>query len=871
MNEKQQQLLFDKGITNVPSDALCSDNALEESLGMVYDNGEHRVIQKPVSYITEAEYTSITASGIPTILYVHKFNNNERFIGYISGGTIVWGHKVNSKFIQRGTFPGLTYASGVQVTSIGKTLVITNNTGIHYYLWAKDSSSNEIYKSLGDSFPKPEVEFKLDGFSTTYKEEEQNCIGMIYGIGDYWDITLGEQENWNNAIIGLFSKAKKKLWQDKKFYSSFCVRVALELYDGSYFHISNPIFMLNRFATYCTAHIDGLEVVKLKLNGQALKYKFSQDYTEWSDIVKNVTIFITKEYDLFDTKKDAICKYVPNSTILNGDPTGYHMTGNSVYIDGAFSNTDVQYLVLESNPDTDLVETIKDGVYYKLCEIGTNGDGTWHDAGEHFGSHVLETLTTQDQLGDDDYYSHCPFKPGMIYAYNSRLNLANVFRGFFEGFDNFMPYDGSSAVYTYKVTIATDGGDVVISHTSPSTTQVQGLYFYYPDARAKHVTIKQGSTVILSTKLTEHTRLNGAYYFHGIVPVPPQQGYQTASIKIDNLPDDGTDPTVTSPTPFEFLPNTIITSEVNNPYVFKAKGYNNVGTGKVIGMSTITQALSEGQFGQYPLLVFSTEGIWALSVDNEGMYSSVHPMSREVALEDNPCLTQTDGAVFFASKKGLMVVVGSQVKCVSEQLSGETGNFTGITDLGNFINFLSSAIIAYDYRDSLLWIFDKTHSACWIYSIKSGTFGKYNFSAAVTNVVNYYPDFLLQNSQEILSLLQRTDINSDSYHLYSGTIISRPMKLENALALKSIMQVKHINKFSPYNVTDNGVTTQTKGTITLRIFASNDLDHWVELASLRGVPWKYYRFRYNFANLKATDRFSGTMLVTQERRTDKLR
>ena len=47
MNEKQQQLTFDKGITNVPSDILCSDNALEESVGMIYDNGEHRVIQKP--------------------------------------------------------------------------------------------------------------------------------------------------------------------------------------------------------------------------------------------------------------------------------------------------------------------------------------------------------------------------------------------------------------------------------------------------------------------------------------------------------------------------------------------------------------------------------------------------------------------------------------------------------------------------------------------------------------------------------------------------------------------------------------------------------------------------------------------------------
>jgi hypothetical protein len=89
------------------------------------------------------------------------------------------------------------------------------------------------------------------------------------------------------------------------------------------------------------------------------------------------------------------------------------------------------------------------------------------------------------------------------------------------------------------------------------------------------------------------------------------------------------------------------------------------------------------------------------------------------------------------------------------------------------------------------------------------------------------------------------------------------MKLENALALKSIMQVRHITDFSD------------AAGIALEIYASNNLktaqNTWVKLGSLRGKPWKYYRFRYDFTNLIATDRFAGSILVTQERRTDKLR
>jgi hypothetical protein len=431
-----------------------------------------------------------------------------------------------------------------------------------------------------------------------------------------------------------------------------------------------------------------------------------------------------------------------------------------------------------------------------------------------------------------------------------------------------MPFDnGSPSSYTAIVTIGTDGGDIVVSNTF-STMQKQGIYFYYPDSRAKHVVIKKGGTQILNTGLTEHPNLNGAYYFAGVSPSMDEPTSASGNI-----------PTVTQGTPTEMLANYVITSEVNNPFVFRAAGYFKVGTGKILGMSSITQALSEGQFGQFPLLVFSESGIWALSVASTGYYDSIHPISREVS-NDPACLIQTDGAVFFTSDKGLMVVVGSQVKCVSEQLSGKdisfkVNNVEQTAQLGNFQDYLKNCFIAYDYRDSLLWIFNGSSRYCYVYSIKSGTFGKYDFgsSSIITNVVNDYPDYLLQSGDKLYSLTGRPNVNLDYastnpnvYNRYTGKIITRPMKLENALALKSIMQMKHIHEIPGLNKT--GVSYPT---LTLRMFGSNNLTDWVELASLRGTPWKYYRFYYSFTNLIATDRFAGTVLVTQERRIDKIR
>ena len=276
-------------------------------------------------------------------------------------------------------------------------------------------------------------------------------------------------------------------------------------------------------------------------------------------------------------------------------------------------------------------------------------------------------------------------------------------------------------------------------------------------------------------------------------------------------------------------------------------------------------ALSQDQFGRTDLMVFTDNGIWGMQVDGTGLYQSIHPFSREVC--NNPkSITQTDGAVFFSSEKGPMIAWDGGVKCVSEQLSGRESQFTGEMEMGNFRDYMKDCFIAYDYRDSLLWIFNNNRQNnpdyCYVYSIKTGTFGKFRFDTPITNVVNDYPDYLLQTTNQqdgglLLSLTGRTNINLDEDDDYSGLLITRPMKLENGLALKSIMQIRNISYM--------------EGSMTLRIFASNNLNDWAELHSLRGLPWKYYRFRYDMSDMKATDRFGGSVLITQERRTNKLR
>lgn len=877
-NTKQQQLTFDKGITNVPSDAICSDNSLSESIGMVYENGEHKVIQKPADFITQAIASMGNNRTINIrLLYVHKLNNEERYIAVntTSQDYLVWGTKEGTLFKERNTFgteeETLIYTDNTQITSIGKTLIISENDSIYYYLWV-----NGAYKYLGDRIPEPKIEFKMHyvlpgpGNVRTFLPASNSlpCDYIGFTGRDTIVIPNSKHEEYNNLVVGLYEKNLKSICKKKGFAEPFVVRCALELYDGTYTMQSIP-FMLFPALTYNSyAYYNSeLKYIKLYTTYAKLLFKGYFDYSEWKDIVKDVVVFASDGIRLYDTSDDQIPELFSDEYIHLGNRiSAYSFDGKSKYHNYK-SQSNIQdyehyFEALNKREKKEILEDLKStSVFYKIFSIGTKSDNEWEEASEYIRDKTLENITTQDQL-PDDYYSHTIKIGKNILSYNYRLLLSNVMRGFYDGGSTFLPYDNDNSYdYHIYVYIRTQGDDRIVMKYL-STYEKIGNYFFYPDPRAykAEVFFADGSHVA-TLELKEHPYLNGAYCFDHLPD--GTEGEPTADNTGMEDPQENTTP--------EILNNQVWVSEVNNPFVFKAEGNITIGNGNILGISSLTQALSQGQFGQYPLIIFTDEGVWAASTGTTGLFTAIHPMSREVC--NNPAsITQTDGAVFFTSEKGLMVVAGSDVRCVSEQLSGREDDFQGITKVGNFSDYLRNCFIAYDYRDSLLWLFTqkepteptsptdpiKPINPIYIYSIKSGTFSRYNLKEnVVDNVVNNYPDYLIQATDgKVYSLTERTNINDDATD-YESFIITRPMKLENSLALKSIRQIRHI--------------TDMQGTLRLRIFASNNLRHWAELHSLRGTPWKYFRFRYDFQNLRATDRFSGSIVVTQERRTDKLR
>lgn len=956
--EQEHRITYKAGITRSPSDFLCQDGELAECINLTTDNEELKPIVQPAPYIKSAWNAQGTneIGPVPHFIYIHKFNKVHRYIGWVdddneNGGALVWGSVVNKKFYQEGYFyqpDGTTllrYNNGVTVTSIGKVLIFSGLSRLYYYIW-KQTDYDSVVFSL------PEIRFKalLKGGRLVH-ENSGSVDGMVKALDSADDLPAayrqlavedGKQDEYNDLVVGLYAKNKKAIASEKAFCEPFFIRAALELYDGTYVFITNPVLLFPsvRMNSYGYVEDDNLCV---RTAVSRLFIRQEQDFTDYSDIVKDVVLFASKGVSIYNTDID---QPLSNSTLPSQADLYYADTidfsGNTIeqssqcvyrqrlattysrLVDDEFREA-YAYKILSQREDDDILHDIEStSQFYRICSLGLAPIDEWVDVGEKITDNTLPNLTTQPRLEYDDYFSRNKLTAEVLYPYNSRLNLAGVKRRLFEGFSYFMPLWNNSSIsgdgdeYFFYVKIRFDDGkEVWVLHVAKSY-QVQGVYFFYPDPRAKHVTIINNTThkVVLDAELKEHKSLNGSYYMKELPSATTEEVNGTISPDgFHPWPWPLENPTHEADVPnndyMEDLPNYIVQSEVNNPWVFKAGGYFRVGTGRILGMSTITQALSQGQFGNFPLLVFSESGIWALSVGSDGYYSSIHPMSREVCINPNNII-QTDGAVFFVSKKGLMVIVGSDVRCVSGQMNGETFDYTGkLTQLtpettlahdtvwktlvdccantDSFVSYISHkrTQMAYDYTDSRLVIFNQLYSHAYIYNIADGTISKTilpMLSGYATGAVNNYPDYLIQG---IVKVKETVVVDGETFEeevekerVFSfyekpgedevserslAFLLTRPMKLAGPVSQASLRQLKNVGTWLRKDGQGNELSC-----VKTEIYLSEDMQKWYPDGSRFGAAARYYRLAL-YIKMLPTERLSGTIITSQERRGENMR
>ena len=323
---------------------------------------------------------------------------------------------------------------------------------------------------------------------------------------------------------------------------------------------------------------------------------------------------------------------------------------------------------------------------------------------------------------------------GKMVAYNNRVHV----------------YESTSTIYPQSVTCESSVGEAFYERAGfvclecNDTTVVQQvkvqvpvystsngssqIYCCYPDARAKKIYISNERGYYTCVNLRQSDRYNYAY------------GEATYTSSGD---------TVTSSLPEVTLnvikePNSINVSAQFNPFVFPVEYSYSIG-GRILDVTTSYLPISSTQIGQYPIMLFTAEGVFALEQGSgKTLYGSVVPL-QPMIIEGRA--TSTPAGTFFVSSNNLYLLVGRDAVNVSSVLNGEREtnvrendayqklccsdgifhNFRYELSQTDFENLIPYCTLTYDQLNNELYISDQRAegvSYSYVFNIDTKSFHK---------------------------------------------------------------------------------------------------------------------------------------------------
>lgn len=878
-----------KGYSASPADRVCEDGTLSASMNIVPENGAMYPVDRPsFKFALPKGYRILCIHKIGTIAN-YIFANNSGKLSYCDADSVDNGlSDIDST--------GYSFGEIHKVTPIGATLCVIADNGVFYVKW----EAGKGYKFLGNEIPFPELQFSCYGSMTkgdTFEVPMENTFFFAPFVVDETD-----QKKVSDAVFGAVNKfIAEKVTGKGLFCMPFFVRYALRLYDGSLTMHSAPVLMLG-------TGLRGPYVNFVKGDGETKTYKKSRfakvicptfqlraevlnegvvigHLKDWKDIVKSVDVFVSQPIYSIDINEKI--KYFERyedvelsvrmekktyHTDFSGDTTIKHVYGtytledlwtpdgsedNNIFVDMPMKEDSEKqyesagnfYLIKSFGIDEETGKIQFDKSYIRNRVQDTVvlvEDGLINVADDY-----LQSLAEREVMTDDFNYHNRIYAKNAI-EYNSRLNLCGIRRQLWHRMNGglFMqcyPYNNDNASNTPEGAvkciayfhITKDGRNYIVqSRTFSHCKDYNYDYIFYPDTGCTQITIRSTTTgKCLVIPMRQHEFLNGAYSF-------TTEKREWVESDVPQVSDDI----------FVDYGNRVFTSEVNNPFLFLAENIYSIGNGNVLAMCSASKAMSQGQFGQFPLYCFTDEGVWALDVSSTtGAFSSRHPVTRDVVKSPESIL-QLDSEVAFCTDRGIMLLSGSQSQCITDVLdsrevfsptrlqkfkefiggfnSDEVSKFLSLTYL-RFEEYVKTASMIYDYSHQRIVVFNTREDIpyAYVFSIKEKAWGMMMLDAAST--VNSYPASLFcDNSGNVYDMSVTSDDGDDTFCL----IVTRPIKLGSPDVFKRVRML--INR----------TVTRARNNVSQVLYGSNDLNNWHIVTSsnndrmgvVSGTPYKYF-------------------------------
>lgn len=968
-----------RGIRRSPSDITGQDGDLLDCVNLVHEDGE----LKPIAMPERSNITVPVRNNTPYILaHIHNTTDGAMFV-------FVWKQDNGDDMLVVQDADNITKLSRVAndslgqsvkwVQSVGNTLVIGTDKSIHYALY-----KNNEYKWLGDSLPRPVIDFQLE-FDSTSQEvvdviepvawgviKNGDADERVEGIPIYGnDITFGPytldpdrhlnelnkgyiKDNLKSKLSTAIQKAKER----KRFIYPFFIRYALRLFDGSYVMHSQPILILpSSYPEPILAYFQKVADqsilsnyhtwnIRVVASAQPLKYKFmgfyddnnthlnDEDVSQWDDIIKGVDLFMSSAvttydaevYEYIDNIPDTYESAPPSST----DTREHFGEHGAMYHDDSRMEISEFYrgilgpvagaVMADARPlipmpsiiwDDVVQKTANNLVFYKFKHYSIDKALHWGNDYKFFHDEcAIDALTNLESMPTlhDDYLSRGRITSETGHTYNKRLILGNLSAEL----PLWYPItELGNKTYNLCFVVEKNGKTINIYTNSKNLSYYRfGHYIYYPDPDCKKVIVYTlgSASNLYEVKMTEHEGLNGAYAimpdFESLGEAIDDNEFDVASELPQNTPDR-----------YYPMRNSIAMAEVANPFTWQAENFKEAGNGSVIDLAPNMIEVSSGQWGQYPLYVFSTDGIYAFGINNDGTLGAMSPVSSDVLLipqgMGKPSLIQANQMLVFTTSRGVMGLQGTQAQPLSLVMDGRhfnakddlgldvlyaSGAFKSIVnetyDTKPFHDFVLSGFLAYDYAHNRVLVLNDDSKYQYVLSLDSGLWSRQvtyrnldmiqmsNQAAqepnsrslrsssvmplktiSVTKIsaaANNYTEMYLQGNDNRLYVTQNvTEENNNPLYQY-GYFVSRPVRFGTD-EFKTITRLLH--RYTHYAPNSD---------VKLAMYGSRDGVNYGRINTLRGMSWKYYIFVV-YTYLKPNERYSYMAVDFEPRLTNKLR
>lgn len=697
-------------VRNLPHKTV-KDGTMQELINLRLKNGALRPVGEKVE-----------VSAIPTelpIVYIHIITNNIKvYIAIDDNGFLRYWVSKNGELYGEAVTTRVWLPGPKSIASLKNVLMATDQVNMtpHILIFSEETMSYNVFTDIiyrgSMLFPDIPVSYDRTAFATFNDSKTFNASA----------------EGLQDSLLGEYLKMQNDM-ADAGFLSGcVLIRCAWELMDGTIVKHTIPekIWASLIETTYS---LGSPVVITTTFSAYKLQYKLNcttewlnEIKTKYKNIIKNLIIYVTP----------------PRSPELK-----------------IRENVDLGRRTFDVATLSEYIPTLEAATYFVLKEYPLESLSA--DTFVTIAPESVLDLETKARLPVDNFTHHV-YCGKNLFTYNDRIWLSDIKNYLYSGesIKSMLrtPEGGYSGEY-YDISIAYD---IVVSQSKTITVYgewerynhytsahiiefwlkyqktVAGArrdevrndnsYWGYPDSRAKtaRIYVRQGTLVKLArtVNLISLQDQNFSYSPGLKILVDPEEGEGV------DLPDYYED--------FYFDHNRVQLTELNNPFFYPAINSYRIGMGEILGLSTNAVALSSGQFGQYPVFCFCSDGIWTMNIGTgDTLINSITPLSEKVC--NNPeSITPIDGGTVFTTDSGLYIISGAQVVEISEIAEGaHVSTLTTLQQYNNLIplllrdrvcsasllSYLSGASIGYDYEEREIIVSNFSYRYSWVYNLKS--------------------------------------------------------------------------------------------------------------------------------------------------------